>query len=100
MPKLFANYWYLLFDDNGRLNRSSLMVSGEKIRHMVFNGCLFLASAIEAMGITLPYGSSTSAEKLEECFNAGIVIRNLLEKDIKPPDIIQKNLLKIQWYSQ
>ncbi|RHZ75537.1 hypothetical protein Glove_213g49 [Diversispora epigaea] len=52
-----------------------------------------MASAIEAMGMTLPYSSSTPAEypeKLEECFSAGFAIRNLLEKDIKPSDIMTK----------
>ncbi len=52
-----------------------------------------MASAIEAMGMTLPYSSSTPAEdpeKLEECFKAGAAIRNLLEKDIKPSDIMTR----------
>jgi dihydroxy-acid dehydratase len=52
-----------------------------------------MASAIEAMGMSLPYSSSTPAEdpqKLEECFKAGAAIRNLLEKDIKPRDIMTR----------
>ncbi|RIA97850.1 dihydroxy-acid dehydratase [Glomus cerebriforme] len=52
-----------------------------------------MASAIEAMGMTLPYSSSTPAEypqKLEECLEAGWAIRNLLEKDIKPKDIMTR----------
>jgi len=52
-----------------------------------------MASAIEAMGMSLPYSSSTPAEspqKLEECFQAGATIRNLLEKDIKPRDIMTR----------
>jgi len=52
-----------------------------------------MASAIEAMGMSLPYSSSTPAdtpEKLEECFQAGAAIRNLLEKDIKPRDIMTR----------
>ncbi len=52
-----------------------------------------MASAIEAMGMTLPYSSSIPAEdpaKLEECFRAGAAIRNLLEKDIKPSDIMTR----------
>jgi dihydroxy-acid dehydratase len=52
-----------------------------------------MASAIEAMGMSLPYSSSTPAdtpEKLEECFLAGAAIRNLLEKDIKPRDIMTR----------
>lgn len=52
-----------------------------------------MASAIEAMGMSLPYSSSIPAEdpaKLEECFKAGAAIRNLLEKDIKPSDIMTR----------
>jgi dihydroxy-acid dehydratase len=53
-----------------------------------------MASAIEAMGMSLPYSSSTPAEdpqKLEECFKAGAAIKNLLEKDIKPRDIMTRD---------
>ncbi len=52
-----------------------------------------MASAIEALGMSLPYSSSIPAEysaKLEECFQAGAAIRNLLEKDIKPRDIMTR----------
>ena len=52
-----------------------------------------MASAIEAMGMSLPYSSSTPAVdpgKLAECLSAGKVIRNLLEKDIKPRDIMTR----------
>ena len=50
-----------------------------------------MASAAEAMGMTLPGSSSTPAEsdgKIQECLSAGKAIRNLLEKDIKPRDIM------------
>jgi dihydroxy-acid dehydratase len=50
-----------------------------------------MASAAEAMGMTLPGGSSfpaDSPEKLQECLDAGAAIRNLMEKDIKPRDIM------------
>ena len=50
-----------------------------------------MATAIEALGMSLPYSSSTPAEdpaKLEECVRAGEAIRLLLEKDIKPRDIM------------
>lgn len=50
-----------------------------------------LASAIEAMGMSLPYSSSYPAlsdEKRQECMDAGKYIRILLEKDIKPRDIM------------
>lgn len=52
-----------------------------------------MASAIEAMGMSLPYSSSTPAVdplKLAECFNAGAAIRNLLELDLKPRDIMTR----------
>ncbi|WP_312395854.1 dihydroxy-acid dehydratase [Chryseobacterium sp.] len=50
-----------------------------------------MASAIEALGMSLPYSSSypaLSQEKKEECEYAGHYIRILLEKDIKPSDIM------------
>ena len=53
-----------------------------------------MASAIEALGMSLPYSGSTPAvesEKLEECYRAGAVIRNLLERDIKPRDIMTRD---------
>ena len=53
-----------------------------------------MASAIEAMGMSLPYSSSTPAidpKKLEECLNAGAAIRNLLEKNITPRDIMTRD---------
>jgi dihydroxy-acid dehydratase len=52
-----------------------------------------MASAIEALGMTLPYSSSTPAEdprKLDECFRAGAVIRHLLGLDLKPRDIMTR----------
>ncbi|HTN03105.1 dihydroxy-acid dehydratase [Planctellipticum variicoloris] len=52
-----------------------------------------MASAIEAMGMSLPYSSSIPAEdplKYAECLAAGKAIRNLLEKDIKPRDIMTR----------
>jgi dihydroxy-acid dehydratase len=52
-----------------------------------------MASAIEAMGMSLPYSSSnpaTSVEKLQECFQAGVAIKELLKKDIKPRDIMTR----------
>ncbi len=45
------------------------------------------------MGMSLPYSSSTPAvdpAKLDECLRAGAAIRNLLEKDIKPRDIMTR----------
>ncbi|WP_149913805.1 dihydroxy-acid dehydratase [Sphingobacterium cavernae] len=52
-----------------------------------------MASAIEALGMSLPYSSSNpaiSAEKQAECLDAGKYIRILLEKDIKPSDIMTR----------
>jgi len=52
-----------------------------------------MASAIEAMGMSLPYSSSIPAEdpdKLAECLKAGEAIRICLERDIKPRDIMTR----------
>ncbi|HMH32238.1 MAG TPA: dihydroxy-acid dehydratase, partial [Puia sp.] len=52
-----------------------------------------MAAAIEAMGMSLPYSSSNpavSVEKRKECEAAGKAIRLLLEKDIKPKDIMTR----------
>src|SRR5579863_2937486 len=52
-----------------------------------------MASAIEAMGMSLPYSSSIPADdplKLGECLATGKAIRVLLEKDIKPRDIMTR----------
>jgi dihydroxy-acid dehydratase len=52
-----------------------------------------MASAIEVLGMSLPYSSSTPAEdplKIEECVRAGAAIRNLLELDLKPRDIMTR----------
>jgi dihydroxy-acid dehydratase len=52
-----------------------------------------MAAAIEALGMSLPYSSSNPAlsqEKKNECAAAGAAIRTLLEKDIKPRDIMTR----------
>ncbi|OPC56243.1 dihydroxy-acid dehydratase [Elizabethkingia miricola] len=52
-----------------------------------------MASAIEAMGMSLPYSSSNPAlsdEKKKECEAAGKYIKILMEKDIKPSDIMTR----------
>ncbi len=52
-----------------------------------------MASAIEALGMSLPYSSSNPAlseEKQQECKEAGKAIRLLLERDIKPRDIMTR----------
>ncbi len=56
-----------------------------------------MAAAIEAMGMSLPYSSSypaLSQEKKNECTTAAHYLRILLEKDIKPSDIITKESLE------
>ncbi len=52
-----------------------------------------MASAIEALGMSLPYSSSNPAlskEKSAECVEAGKAIRLLLERDLRPRDIMTK----------
>lgn len=52
-----------------------------------------MAAAIEAMGMSLPYSSSTPAEdakKAEECLRAGAAVRNLLELELRPRDIMSR----------
>ena len=52
-----------------------------------------MASAIEALGMALPYSASIPAEdvaKLRECTLAGKVMRHMLEHDIKPRDIMTR----------
>ena len=52
-----------------------------------------MASAIEALGMSLPYSSSTPAVdpgKAEECRRAGDAIKRLLELDLKPRDIMTR----------
>lgn len=52
-----------------------------------------MASAIEAMGMSLPFNSSypaNNAEKNADCQRVGKAILNLLEKDIKPRDIMTR----------
>ncbi|SFF02879.1 dihydroxy-acid dehydratase [Flavobacterium xueshanense] len=52
-----------------------------------------MSSAIEALGMSLPYSSSNPAlspEKKQECADAGDAIKILLEKDIKPRDIMTR----------
>ena len=52
-----------------------------------------MAVAIEALGMSLPYSSSTPAvaeEKLEECRRAGDAVKNLLELDLRPSAIMTR----------
>ena len=53
-----------------------------------------MASAIEALGMSLPASSSSPAEstdKRDECIHAGAAIRLLLERDLKPRDIMTRD---------
>jgi dihydroxy-acid dehydratase len=52
-----------------------------------------MASAAEALGMTLPYSSSTPAEdprKRQECHEAGAAIRRMLDLDLKPRDVMTR----------
>lgn len=52
-----------------------------------------MASAIEALGMSLPYSASIPAEdpaKIDECHRAGAAILKLLELDLKPRDIMTR----------
>jgi len=56
-----------------------------------------MSSAIETLGLSVPYSSCTPAaseEKIQECLGMGSVIKNLLEKDIKPKDIVTRTSLE------
>ncbi|MEM6330103.1 MAG: dihydroxy-acid dehydratase [Planctomycetota bacterium] len=55
-----------------------------------------MASAIEVMGLSLPYSSSIPAEdpdKTAECRRAAAAVRHLLERDLKPRDIVTRESL-------
>lgn len=56
-----------------------------------------MASAIEALGMSLPYNSSNPAlspDKTTECRAVGAAMLNLLKKDIKPSDIVTKKSIE------
>ena len=56
-----------------------------------------MASAIEAMGMSLPYNSSNPAisnDKNDECHKVGKMIYQLLKKDIKPRDIVSRESIE------
>lgn len=80
-------------------------MSDEEMSHILQNACPgpgacggmytanTMASAIETLGMSLPYSSSqpaVSSAKTDECLQLGPAILNLLEKDIKPTDIMTK----------
>ncbi|KAI9098484.1 hypothetical protein K1719_025109 [Acacia pycnantha] len=101
----------------GRLNRPSIMIYGGIIKPGHYLGYTYdsasafqwyeegagmfttdtMASAVEAMGMSLPYSSSTPAEdplKLDECRLAGKYLLELLKMDLKPRDIITRKSLR------
>ncbi|KAJ7200704.1 dihydroxy-acid and 6-phosphogluconate dehydratase [Mycena rebaudengoi] len=52
-----------------------------------------MSSALEALGMSLPYSSSTPAiypQKIQECVKAAGYLKRLLERDIKPRDILTR----------
>jgi len=80
-------------------------ISEEQRQHIVRNSCPgagacggmytanTMASAIEALGMSLPYSSSIPAvdpKKKAECFGAGAALVNLLERDLKPRAIMTR----------
>ncbi len=55
-----------------------------------------MASAIEALGMALPYNSSNPAiskDKKVECEKVGSALKHLIENDIKPLDIVTKKII-------
>ena len=85
------------------------LISEEDYKNVIKNACPgpgacggmytanTMSSAIEAMGMSLPYSSSNPAESNEkqgECLEVGNAIKVLLEKNIKPSDIITKKSLE------
>ncbi|WCJ24219.1 Dihydroxy-acid dehydratase [Euphorbia peplus] len=84
-------------------------ISADDMKNVVRNSCPgagacggmytanTMASAIEAMGMSLPYSSSIPAEdplKLDECRLAGKYLLELLKLDLKPRDIITRRSLR------
>jgi len=56
-----------------------------------------MASAIEALGMTVPYNSSNpavSVDKKEECERIGAAVRKLIELDLKPKDIVTRKSIE------
>jgi dihydroxy-acid dehydratase len=80
-------------------------ITAEECKNIVKNACPgagacggmytanTMAAAIEALGMSLPYSSSNPAlspEKQAECLQSGTALRLLMEKDIKPRDIMTR----------
>jgi len=87
-----------------RLNRPAIMIYGgtmsagkQSITGNFLDVGMYtaytMATAIEALGLSLPYSSSGSADskdKMDECATAAKYMKTLLEKDLKPLDILTK----------
>ncbi|KAG2216767.1 hypothetical protein INT45_005881 [Circinella minor] len=72
-------------------------ITADERRDIIRNACPGAGAcggiAIEALGMSLPYSSSIPAvdgEKIKECLRVGPAIRNLLEKNIRPRDILTR----------
>ncbi|MGX7349643.1 dihydroxy-acid dehydratase [Dolosicoccus paucivorans] len=96
-----------VFEGVGHWNNNE--ISDEELKEIECNACPgpgacggmytanTMASAIEAMGMSLPGSSSHPAEtqdKLDDVHAAGKALKNLLEKDIRPSDIITRKSLE------
>ncbi len=92
----FQSYGELLagrIDDDARLDIVRLACPGAGACGGMYTANT-MAAAIEALGMSLPYSSSlpaTDPGKLQECFDAGAAIRNLLELDLRPADIMTRD---------
>ncbi len=91
----FQSYGELLagrIDDDARLDIVRLACPGAGACGGMYTANT-MAAAIEALGMSLPYSSSlpaTDPDKLQECFDAGAAIRNLLELNLRPADIMTR----------
>ncbi|BBA17023.1 dihydroxy-acid dehydratase [Blattabacterium cuenoti] len=89
--------------------KNTFQISENEYKNIVKNSCPgpgacggmytanTMASALETMGMMLPYSSSspsTSENKKIECKEVSKHIKNLLKKNIKPKDIVTKNSIK------
>ncbi|MDH5503094.1 MAG: dihydroxy-acid dehydratase [Acidimicrobiia bacterium] len=92
----FQSYGELLagrIDDDARLDIVRLACPGAGACGGMYTANT-MAAAIEALGMSLPYSSSlpaTDPAKLQECFDAGAAVRNLMELDLRPADIMTRD---------
>lgn len=85
------------------------LIAKEELQQIIRNACPgagacggmytanTMSSSIEALGLSLPYSSSnpaTSEEKKQECADAAAAIKNLLQLDLKPRDIVTRRSLE------